>query len=158
MKSLINAMFLCISLLGCGLSNSEYFTYNFEKGKVMVANVGDEMLNMTKLRKNDISGAILSTFSSSLTYSGRQGTSLRVYYREESDNIARPAFTQELTYDIAQDSVLTFRKTKLRVTEASNNLIKFIVLESPAFQFENGAKLNDPTNSTAPDTTIIYMH
>ena len=48
-------LFLSVSILffGCGLANSYYITYNFDKDMVMVANVGSEMLNWTETYKNE---------------------------------------------------------------------------------------------------------
>ncbi|MBI4548433.1 MAG: hypothetical protein HY707_10655 [Ignavibacteriae bacterium] len=132
---------LPIVLLGCGLANSHYLTYNFEKDKVMVANVGAEMLNWTEMYKNDVYGTVLGTFAQTLTYSGKQGQVIKVFYREESNGYARPSFTQELTYDISDDPVITFRNTKIKVVEATNSLIKFVVLESPAYQYKSGDKI-----------------
>jgi hypothetical protein len=139
MKNLLVA--LAVILSGCWLVNSSYITYNFEKDVVMVANVGSEMLNWTETNKNDINGVANASFEQTLTYSGKQGTALKIFYREASNGYARPSFSQELTYDIAADSVITFRNTKIRVMEATNNTIKFIVLESPAYQYKSGDKI-----------------
>lgn len=132
---------LAVSFGACGLANSHYLMYNFEKDWVMVANVGAEMMNFTETYKNDVYGTVLSTFEQTLTYSGKQGNVIKIFYREVSNNFARPSFTQELTYDITDDPVITFRNTKIKVVEATNSTIKFIVLESPAFKYVSGAKI-----------------
>jgi uncharacterized protein (UPF0333 family) len=128
-------------LTGCGLANSYYLTYNFEKDSVMVATVGSEMMNWTTIYKNDVYQTVQGTFVTTLTYSGKQGNVLKIYYREESNNFARPSFTQELTYDITSDPIITFRHTKIQVVEATNSEIKFKVLECPAFARPSGAKM-----------------
>jgi len=141
MKSLILLLAVTpILLAGCGYANSYYLTYNFEKDKVMVATVGSEMMNWTEIYKNDVYGNIIGSFVMTLTYSGKQGNILKIYYREESNNYARPSFTQELTYDITDDPIITFRHTKIRIMEATNSEIKFTVLECPAFAHPSGEK------------------
>lgn len=146
MKTILNFSLLLIFafsilLVGCGLANSHYLTYNFEKEKVMVANVGAEMLNWTETYKNDVYGTVLGTFEQTLTYSGKQGMIIKIFYREASNGYSRPSFTQELTYDITTDPIVTFRNTKIRVVEATNSLIKFVVLESPAYKYKSGTKV-----------------
>jgi len=131
-----------IFMTGCGLANSYYLTYNFTKGEVQTATVGSEMLNWTLTYKNDVYGTILGTATQSLTYSGKQGMVIKIFYRETSNDIARPAFTQELTYDITDDRVITFRNTKIQIIEATNSTITFIVLECPAFEQPSGAKMD----------------
>lgn len=138
---LLLTFIISIFFTGCGLANSHYITYNFEKERVMVANVGAEMLNWTETYKNDVYGTILGTFEQTLTYSGKQGTVIKIFYREASNGFARPSFTQELTYDITGDPIVTFRNTKIKVVEATNSLIKFIVLESPAYKYKSGTKV-----------------
>jgi len=128
-------------LSGCGLANSYYLTYNFEKDKVMVANVGAEMMTWEEVYKNDVYGTVRGTFTTSLTYSGKHGMVLKIFYREASNGYARPSFTQELTYDITDDPIITFRNTKIKVVEATNSTIKFIVLECPAFKYKSGQKV-----------------
>jgi hypothetical protein len=139
MKTIV--IVLAIVLSGCGLANSHYLTYNFEKGAVMVANIGSEMMLWTDTYKNDVYGTIQGTFERALTYSGKQGNVIKIFYREVSNNFARPSFTQELTYDITSDSLLQFRNTEIKVVEVTNRMIKFVVSESPLFQWPNGSRI-----------------
>ncbi|MCJ7647461.1 MAG: hypothetical protein MUP85_02500 [Candidatus Lokiarchaeota archaeon] len=139
--SLVVIISFSVLFSGCGLANSHYLTYNFEKDKVMVANVGSEMLNWTETYKNDVYGTILGTFVQTLTYSGKQGKVIKIFYREESNGYARPSFTQELTYDITEDPIITFKNTKIQIVEATNSTIKFVVLECPAYQYKSGDKI-----------------
>ena len=139
----MKAFAICFAIIfsGCGLANSYYLTYNFEKDKVMVSTVGAEMMTWTEVYKNDVYGTVRGTFEMSLTYSGKQGNVIKIFYREASNNFARPSFTQELTYDITDDPNITFKNTKIKIVEATNNTIKFIVLECPAFANPSGAKI-----------------
>jgi hypothetical protein len=63
-----------------------------------------------------------------LLYDGRSGTTLRLSYREFVRDMARPAFTQELTYDLRDDRVVGFRGARLEVIDANNTSIRYRVL------------------------------
>lgn len=64
-----------------------------------------------------------------LVYSGIQAGAVRVAYREFSrDDLARPAFYQDLTYD-ASSKILRFRGIRLQIDQADNEQIVFTVLE-----------------------------
>lgn len=68
-------------------------------------------------------------FRSELIFLGAAGGILRVGYREYINELARPAFSTELTYDIAKSGPTTFRYKTVQVTvfEASNNGIQYRV-------------------------------
>lgn len=142
MKTTVIALLavLAISFGVCGLT-SHYLTYNFEKDKVMAAIVGAVMLSATETYKDDVSGTVLETIETTFTYWGKQGKVIKIFYCEASDNFDRPPVTQELTYDITDDSIITFRNTRIRVLDATKSMIAFVVLESPAFKDKNGAKI-----------------
>lgn len=62
-------------------------------------------------------------------YSGISDTAMQFTYREFTpDNMARPAFFQDLTYSLGSKS-LRFRGFKIQVLSASNESIRFIVEE-----------------------------
>jgi hypothetical protein len=62
-----------------------------------------------------------------ILYSGVQGDVLRLRYREYSpENLARAAFTQDLTYSLA-DKVIQFRSVEIEVHEANNRTMKYVV-------------------------------
>ena len=68
-----------------------------------------------------------------LTYSGREGTVLLVAYREfhrepGGDPLARPAFAQDLRYDLALSDTIAFRDYRIRVIEATTAGIRAVVL------------------------------
>lgn len=70
-----------------------------------------------------------ATFRAELLYTGRVGDDLRIMYREFSEDLARPAFFQELHFDLSEGDLVTFRSLRIRVLEASNSSIQFVVLE-----------------------------
>ncbi len=69
-------------------------------------------------------------FRRELLYLGAGGGVLRLTYREFVDDFARPAFTQEATYDLAAAGTtrVTFRGAEIEILEAGNSGIRYRVL------------------------------
>jgi hypothetical protein len=70
-------------------------------------------------------------FKEELVYAGRAGNIIRIAYKEfkgsESFYLARPAFFQELTYDLASSNLIVFRVYRIRIMNANNESISFVV-------------------------------
>jgi len=66
----------------------------------------------------------VGSFKGELVYSGRDGSTIRILYREYFDGLARAAFTQELTYDLSESDTITFKSLVIEVVEANNSSIK----------------------------------
>jgi hypothetical protein len=69
-----------------------------------------------------------TNFKQELVYNGKSGDIARFLYREYSGNMARPAFTQELTYDLSASKIIGFREVRLQVLATSNTSIKYKVI------------------------------
>lgn len=139
-KTIVSMVAMVVILAGCGLANSLYLDYNFSAGVVLTTSVGSPMLEETQYCKNDVYKNVHYSFITQLIYSGKSGNTIRVTYREFSNNMARPAFNQDLTYDLSESQRITFRNTVIEVKEATNSFIKFVVLESPAYRYPSGSK------------------
>ena len=64
-----------------------------------------------------------------LLYNGTDGKSVFVTYREyTSDNLARPAYFQNLTYD-SNAGTIRFKKFRIRVVKATSEALSYVVLE-----------------------------
>jgi hypothetical protein len=65
-----------------------------------------------------------------LLYQGAGGGILRFSYREYVDDLARPAFQQEATFDLNREGIteLRFKGAEIQVFEATNNGIRYKVL------------------------------
>lgn len=70
------------------------------------------------------------SFKQEFIYNGRYQDNLKFIYREFSKDLARPAFTQEVQYDIANESVVGFKNLLIEVVEASNTKIRYKVLQT----------------------------
>lgn len=68
-------------------------------------------------------------FRAEMIYSGLDGQTLRAAYREFAGDLIRPAFTQDLQYDLSQDSTIAYKSIRIQVLEATNSQLRFRVLE-----------------------------
>ena len=68
-------------------------------------------------------------------YNGRVGDALKFVYRELKNNYARPAYTQEVQYDLSQSEEIGFKDLKIKVIEASNTSITYIVTQNFGYGF-----------------------
>lgn len=69
-----------------------------------------------------------AAFQRELVYSGTSQSTLSLLYREFKDNMARPAFSQDLKYDIAKSSVVGFKGSRFEIIEAGNTSITYRIL------------------------------
>lgn len=65
------------------------------------------------------------TFQQTLIYNGRVGSKINIGYREFSNNTARPAFNNEVEYDLNESTIIGYKGAELEVVEATNQHIKF---------------------------------
>ena len=63
-----------------------------------------------------------------LLYNGKIGNRITLSYREFSDDYARPAFTNEVVYDLAESKVLGYKGARLEVLTATNTELVYKVI------------------------------
>ena len=69
-------------------------------------------------------------FIQELIYNGKVGNHMKFIYREFSDSVARPAFTQEVQYDISESSIVGFKNVRLEVIRATNTDIVYKLINN----------------------------
>jgi hypothetical protein len=67
-------------------------------------------------------------FKQEFIYNGRVGDALKFIYREYLNDYARPAFTQDLQYDLSENKTIGFRGMRIEIINASNTKIEYKVL------------------------------
>lgn len=97
-------------------------------------NVGEPMVLMEtflehKRTQERYDGPHDGTWRQELIYTGRSGSTIGVTYREYANDFARPAFFQDLKYDLDDSDTIVFRDWRLRVLEANNQHIRFAVMD-----------------------------
>lgn len=71
-----------------------------------------------------------ANFQQALIYSGKVGTNLNLSYREFSDNRARPAFNNDVVYDLATSKEISYKGAVIEVIEATNRNITYKVISN----------------------------
>lgn len=71
-----------------------------------------------------------SSFQQALLYNGRVGNKINVGYRETSSNMARPAFNNDVEYDLSESKVLGYKGAKIEVMNATNQSITYKLLSN----------------------------
>ena len=69
-------------------------------------------------------------FQQHLIYTGRVGDRIKIGYREFSSNMARPAFSANAEYDLSQSNLVGYKGARVEVLEATNEYIKYRVLQN----------------------------
>jgi len=133
----ICSVIVCWMLAGCA-SSENYFSTNFQVNRPMFASVGASMIEWEEGVRSTSGKEVTQARRYELLYSGLQGRTVSITYREystgESSTAVRPAFSQELKYDLAQEgkTIVTFREVRIEVSEATNERIGFMVTHGPA--------------------------
>ena len=141
MRGLLLGLLLCfIAVLGYGcMPTYRCLSTNYKSSSDInesaTATVGSIMVKWTTWDDcvGEQGGRVFATykdneFSQELIYSGLQGNTIFLLYREYQGRLIRGAFTQQLTYDLSKSKILTFRAALLEVEEATSAYIKYKVM------------------------------
>lgn len=71
-----------------------------------------------------------NSFQQTLIYSGRIGNKINISYREFSNNIARPAFNNNVEYDLSTSNQIGYKGALIEVIKADNNSITYKVIHN----------------------------
>lgn len=71
-----------------------------------------------------------ASFQQTLIYSGRIGDKINIGYREFSNNSARPAFNNDVEYDLSTSRQIGYKGALLEVLKADNSSISYKVISS----------------------------
>lgn len=94
-----------------------HFALGYRYGTKPVAYTPKEIVKITP-----------ESFRRELVYSGVSQNTVTLVYREFKDSFARPAFTQELKYDLSQDRVIGYKGARFEVVNAGNTEITYKVI------------------------------
>jgi hypothetical protein len=71
-----------------------------------------------------------NSFQQTLIYLGKYGNKINIGYREFSSDMARPAFNNDVEYDMQESSIIAYKGAKVEVKSATNQDIKFLVISN----------------------------
>lgn len=86
--------------------------------------------NSDRFEHTNYSATSRNDFQQTLIYSGRVGEKINVGYREFSNDYARPAFNNDVEYDLSESMVIGYRGATIEVIEATNRSIKYKVISN----------------------------
>ena len=69
-----------------------------------------------------------SAFKRELVYGGVSQNTISILYREFLNDMARPAFSQDLKFDLSQGDEIAYKGARFKVVKANNVGLSFIVL------------------------------
>ncbi|MFD2232126.1 hypothetical protein [Alkalimarinus sediminis] len=71
-----------------------------------------------------------NSFQQTLIYSGRVGNKINVGYREFSNNTARPAFNNNVEYDLSTSKTIGYKGAVIEVIKADNSSITYKLIRN----------------------------
>lgn len=71
-----------------------------------------------------------NNFQQTLLYNGKVGSKINIAYREFSSDLARPAFNNNVEYDLSESKQIGYKGALLEVIDANNQMIKYKVLKN----------------------------
>lgn len=71
-----------------------------------------------------------NSFQQTLLYNGRVGDMVAIGYREFSGSMARPAFSNEVQYDLSSSMEIAYRGARIEIIDANNTQIRYRVLSN----------------------------
>lgn len=66
-------------------------------------------------------------FRRELIYQGRAGNNLKLFFREFADDFRRPAYDQEVQYDLSESELVQFKGLTISVEEANNEYLVYTI-------------------------------
>ncbi|MFA0066227.1 hypothetical protein [Vibrio breoganii] len=71
-----------------------------------------------------------NSFQQTLIYNGRVGDKINIGYREYSNNRARPAFSNEVEYDLSASKTIAYKGAVIEVIDANNSSITYKLIRN----------------------------
>jgi hypothetical protein len=71
-----------------------------------------------------------NSFQQTLIYSGRVGNKINIGYREFSNNNARPAFNNDVEYDLSSSNTIGYKGALIKVIKADNSTITYKLIQN----------------------------
>lgn len=96
--------------------------FGLSKRDIVVAGARFERLSCVRVSPRDLRREIL--------YSGGSEGTISLQYREFAGGVARPAFSQDISFDLSLGNEIGFRGARIRVDGISNTGIRYTVLKS----------------------------
>jgi hypothetical protein len=80
-----------------------------------------------KVERIKVPSLTANAFQQTLIYSGKVGNKINIGYREFSGDMARPAFNNDVEYDLSESKTIGYKGARLEIIEATNDHITYRV-------------------------------
>jgi hypothetical protein len=80
-----------------------------------------------------------SNFLQILIYNGKINNSIKFLYREFIDNISTPNFKQDISYNLEESNIITFKGLKIKIISSTSQSVTYEVLDN----FKDIKKISD---------------
>ena len=107
------------------LGNLELYLYKDSK-KICVDK--GKCSDMPYTIENSLGAPMANQFQQTLLYNGKIGNRIALGYREFSGDVARPAFSNEVSYDLSESTTLGYKGARIEVIKATNTEITYKVV------------------------------
>jgi len=103
-----------------------------EEDKICVVNIYNVALceETTKYERREKPILYRDSFQQTLIYNGKVGNKINIGYREFSSSLARPAFNNNVEYDLSSSPMIGYRSARIEVIEATNEHIKYRIISN----------------------------
>jgi hypothetical protein len=107
------------------LGSLEIYLYK-DKKNICIAK--DKCSDMPYAIENTLGAPMANHFQQTLLYNGKIGSRISLGYREFSGDVARPAFSNEVSYDLAESNILGYKGARIEVIKATNTEITYKII------------------------------
>jgi hypothetical protein len=78
--------------------------------------------------ENSMGTPMADHFQQTLLYNGRIGNRIALGYREFSGQVARPAFSNEVSYDLSESSIVGYKGARIEIIKATNTEVTYKII------------------------------
>lgn len=91
---------------------------------------GRVCINNPKFDKKKKSVTDNDSFQQTLIYNGKIGNKINIAYREYSEDFIRPAFSNNVEYDLSESNIIGYKEAKIEIFKTTNEYIEYKVLRN----------------------------
>jgi hypothetical protein len=78
---------------------------------------------------------ISDKFEFELRYLGKENNIIKIRYDEFFENTIRQAFQQDITWDLEESDIVSYKNIKIKIRKATNNQLVYTILEDNNLNF-----------------------
>lgn len=110
------------------LTNELRFTY-INVGAVYIGSL-NPIIPADHFKLEPVSVKSKNDFQQTLIYMGKEGNTIKMSYREFSNDLARPAFTTDISYDLDESHDIIYKNAQITIIAATSANITYKVLHN----------------------------